>query len=156
MMYSIRVGHGLSLWDVVTGNERPIEASSVMNLTFLEGGKTLACANGRSYALRDESVRKWNGVELWDITGKRTRAVPGPGDGASAFALSPDGKLFAFAGDYQDPNVYLHRADTGELVKLYTGHRRGVQSLAFSPDGRLLASGSRDTTVILWDIPDSR
>ena len=36
------------------------------------------------------------------------------------------------------------------------GHRNSVLSLAFDPAGGILASGSKDTTVILWDVPAFR
>ena len=32
------------------------------------------------------------------------------------------------------------------------GHTDGVYSVAFSPDGKTLASGSRDNTILLWDV----
>jgi len=32
------------------------------------------------------------------------------------------------------------------------GHSSGVASLAFSSDGMVLASGGRDSDIILWDI----
>lgn len=36
------------------------------------------------------------------------------------------------------------------------GHRNSVLSLAFDPAGGILASGGKDTTVILWDVPAFR
>ena len=43
------------------------------------------------------------------------------------------------------------RAHPTRLGQPLTGHRDQVASAAFSPDRRTLATGSDDTTVILWD-----
>ncbi len=39
-----------------------------------------------------------------------------------------------------------------QLKATFTGHTSNVTSVAFSPDGTTLASGSRDGTVLLWNL----
>ena len=38
-----------------------------------------------------------------------------------------------------------------ELRTFFPGHTDGVRAVAFSPDGKILATGSYDSTIILWD-----
>jgi WD40 repeat protein len=39
-----------------------------------------------------------------------------------------------------------------QLRQILSGHTDGVKSVAFSPDGKTLASGSADSSIILWDM----
>ena len=61
---------------------------------------------------------------------------------------SSDGTRMAVASSI---GVWLYNAETYEEVALLTGHTRSVNSIAFSPDSATLASGSRDSTIRLWD-----
>jgi WD40 repeat protein len=42
------------------------------------------------------------------------------------------------------------------LHRRIAGHPQGtITALAFSPDGNRLATGSRDTTMLIWDLAGS-
>ena len=69
---------------------------------------------------------------------------------AVAFSPNDDSPWIASGGE--DSNVNVWDSRTGKLVRSFRGHTGLVSSLAFSPDGRRLYSGSRDTTVKVWDL----
>ena len=90
----------------------------------------------------------------------------GHNDIVTGITFSPDGTILASAGD--DLTILLWDTTTWEQIgDPLIGHLEGsecemyytawcpgqISSLAFNPDGSVLASGGRDMTVRLWDIP---
>jgi hypothetical protein len=67
---------------------------------------------------------------------------------SSQFALSPDARSLVTPGE--PPRLW--ELATGKVRGRILGHSDSVWSVAFSPDGKLLASGSQDTTVLIWEI----
>ena len=61
---------------------------------------------------------------------------------------SPDNSLLAVSTTI---GIWLHEANSGDVLALLKGHTKATTVLAFSPDGDLLASGSDDATICLWD-----
>jgi RNA polymerase sigma factor (sigma-70 family) len=97
-------------------------------------------------------------VKFWEVSsGKvmgeiKTDLLGGPA------VFSPDGKRVALAGESkagEDRELRIVEVATGRECGRFQGHEAGVTCLGFSPDGKTLASGSRDSTVLLWQVtPD--
>ncbi|MHC5915138.1 MAG: WD40 domain-containing protein [Nostoc sp.] len=68
----------------------------------------------------------------------------------SAFSVSTS-QSKAFAADKTLENVAI----AGQIHTLQ-GHCDSVYSVAYSPDGRIIASGSKDSTIKLWDVSTGR
>jgi RNA polymerase sigma factor (sigma-70 family) len=132
----------LRLLDAATGSEvyelRPTE--NVTNLTFSPDGKTLAGCAG------------YGTLRFWEVATGKERARWPDRDlrSESAMAFSPDGRMLAL-GD-ADGLLRLVSVATGKELKRLQGHRSGITSLAFAADGKTLASGSWDTTALVWDV----
>jgi WD40 repeat protein len=152
-MLTYRMGQLVSLWEVVSGKERTLDADAAYHLHFLDKGKTLVCADGwRAGAARSPVDRNYGLMEIWDVAaGKRLDRFQGFVDWSGALAFSPNGKLFASGGTNEDHAVCVWCTATGQQVKRFAGHREEVLCLAFSLDGRMLASGSRDT-ILVWEV----
>jgi WD40 repeat protein len=53
-------------------------------------------------------------------------------------------------------SVKLFSTQTGELLKEFTnGHRREILTIDISKDSSMLASGGKDSTVVIWNIKSS-
>jgi WD40 repeat protein len=74
----------------------------------------------------------------------------------SCVAFSSDGKTVAVSkghvGFTDKDTAHLYDTTTGKELRTFRAQKRGICSLAFSPDGKRLATGSTDTTVLIWDL----
>ena len=105
------------------------------------------------------STSKDGSVRLWDVaTGQQEYAIAGYRLTDWKVFLNENGVSLA-SETKQDPGtlgesyVNLWDLNTGKRIRILTGHNDGVKSIDFSADGKTLISGSRDGTVLVWDIP---
>jgi WD40 repeat protein len=145
----------LSLWDSATGEKvRDLgPQGDVIRWPELAG-----FAGGGKAVLTAEGGRR-GPVEfrVWDTqTGKLLHSAKGPprtSNRAHGLVLSPDGTLVAVLTGLA---IELWDPEAGRMLTSLRGHAAPVLAVAFSADGRTLASGSDDTTVLLWDVVEAR
>jgi hypothetical protein len=90
-------------------------------------------------------------ARVWNVT-TETQISAFPGNTAvSSVAFSPDGSTVLTAGSQNDSaGADLWDAETGTVIRTYSGHGSTVQCAVFSPDGATILTGSRDSTARLW------
>ena len=67
-----------------------------------------------------------------------------------ALAFAPDGRTLASGGQHDDV-VHIWEVCTGGERYRHIGHQGQLDCAAYSPNGKLLATGSMDTTVLIWN-----
>ncbi len=151
-------GKAISLWDVATGRQLPPVGPFprwVTRVVFSPDGRLLA------------GVDWYDKIYLWETATGLLRTVLDTGGNVWSVVFSPDGRLLATTnsgvyrrtpqpgegdGNADADKVCLLDVATGKVVHRFGSHRGPVGAVAFSPDGKLLASGSWDTTTLLWDV----
>lgn len=96
-----------------------------------------------------------SGLAVIDVTdGKKVKDLEGLNSYVSAGPVfSSDGKRMAVAGDPSGvPVITVFDWTTGKPTHTFRGHTSAVSALTFSADGKALATGSYDSTVLLWDL----
>lgn len=137
------------VWDL-TGKEPRIRAT----VKAEESCQALAvAANGTMVARSDRK----DVVTVWKVDGDSAQqlfALPKANHDVRCLGFSPDGKTLAVG---RLSAIGLWALDDGKPKALEaTGHQDWVFSVSFSPDGKSIATGSKDTTVRLWDLAQDR
>ena len=148
-----RVPH---ICDIATGKETQhwdaAKQEKTMLIEFAPDGKSLATASRES-----NPASKWQ-VSLWSVaTGHKLAGFALPKTTPQLLAFSPSGRLLAISGATTagPPSIRLWETYSGQEACVISSPQITVSSLAFAPDGRSLASGSGDSTILLWDLTNS-
>ncbi|KAI9679899.1 MAG: hypothetical protein M1817_004914 [Caeruleum heppii] len=115
-----------------------------------DGGNTSirSTGAGRAVVPANEEVLCWDlkkGELLSRWADRECRAQ------VSAIAQSR-GDPDIFAVGYDDGSIRLWDSKIAEVIVRFNGHRSAITTLAFDRAGVRLASGAKDTDVIIWDL----
>ncbi|MDE0637517.1 MAG: sigma-70 family RNA polymerase sigma factor [Candidatus Poribacteria bacterium] len=108
----------------------------VRSIDFSPDGTTLVTA--------DDTLK----IKFWEVSTAQQKSITHLEAKGYYAVLSPDSNTLAVVED----GILLWDIATGKLLKTLKGHIEGINSIVFSSDGKTLASCSRDSTVILWDL----
>lgn len=122
-------------------------ASSTSNLVWASPPKSSTGAGQAIVAANEE-------VYCWDI--KRGELLSRWRDERCSYAVTaiaqsntdPD----VFAVGYDDGSIRLWDSKIATVIVNFNGHKSAITQLAFDKSGVRLASGSRDTDIIVWDL----
>jgi WD40 repeat protein len=132
----------IEIWDTQTcrkTDEWRTGQDNVFALAFTADNKQLASSGNRD-------------IQLWQLPGRRVlRRLPVAGSrDTCALAFSCDARILAVAAP--DHSIRVFEVLTGGERRCYRGHRGAVKSLCLDSGCRYLASGSKDSTVLVWDL----
>jgi WD40 repeat protein len=139
-------GGKMNLWDI--SEETLVNDFGGCHVSFSPDGEFIASGGGG--ANRYLYVhRVSNGEKIWgDSTGTYISDVK----------YSPNGQYVASSGS--DNKIQLWNAQTGELIRTFSGHTNDISCIAFSPDGEMIASGtggwdtSGESNIKIWKVSD--
>lgn len=156
----------LKVVDIASGNLRFKEKSVGQAIAFAPNGRSLVVhkqnpsqrttlTNGRmrASASTDPSKILWLDAETGDV--RREFPIPEPRAGRLAF--SPDGKAIAVTATSQRDRGALRiiRLRDKKVLHTFEIPSPWIRSLSFLPDGRRIVAGFVDTSILVWDIPET-
>jgi WD40 repeat protein len=97
-------------------------------------------------------------LKIWDVeTGKEIATLSGHSSRVEDCAYSPDGRrIVSAASDSRPGDVRIWDARSRLQVGSVKGHDDWALTCLFSQDNRFVFTGSRDRTVIVWNVDEER
>jgi RNA polymerase sigma factor (sigma-70 family) len=143
-------------WDLMAGRVRwrlhdsfPDACAPSSKFAFATDGKALSGCDGQMLWLWDRAAGKE--IRRLELVSRDKQLV------WSTSAWSPDGKLFAIAGDsFGDGSFPVFDAAAGKEVCRIAARAQHLKWLAFSPDNRFLAFSENDGGIHLHDLPSGK
>ncbi|KAG8527033.1 uncharacterized protein KY384_008462 [Bacidia gigantensis] len=103
---------------------------------------------GRAIVGADEEVLCWHLKKGELISRWKDPACSATVTAITRSKTDPD----LFAVGYTDGSVRLWDSRTASIVINFNGHKSAISTLQFDVDGVRLASGSKDTDIVIWDL----
>jgi WD40 repeat protein len=94
---------------------------------------------------------KMGDVKLWNLRGDCLRTYASSLPRSDDTAISSVKPRSMFIVSHQDGSTRLWEAWSGVCLSRYSGHSQAVTCVCSMQDGRMFVSGSKDTTLKLWD-----
>jgi WD40 repeat protein len=135
---------GVRRWDINTGESSMLHEGDFQEYSASGDGRRLLLLTGSTYTGRGSVI-------FVDLESNAVAALETHGADVVAVKLDVTGKIAVTASS--DGAIRVGRVDGAEPYVLI-GHENSVTALAIDPLGRWIASGSKDTTVRLWPMPD--
>jgi U3 small nucleolar RNA-associated protein 12 len=114
------------------------------------GGGVFLGSNNQDIA----AVAAAQDVVIWDLRKKERLRVLSGGEKfnfeVTCVSSNASGNLLAVG--YTNGTIKLFDTSTGESEVTFAGHKNDVNCLSFDEDSMRLVSGSKDTSIIVWDI----
>jgi WD40 repeat protein len=145
LAYSTEEG-GIFLQDPSPGASRflwSFQVKGFTHLAFTPDGRQLVAGRRSDYKIEVSEL----------ASGKPHSQILAPVD-VAAFALAPDGKTVAVAGE--DGYLALWALPERFPEGVRNGHRGPVLAVTFSPDGRTVATAGQDGVIRLWEAGGGR
>lgn len=93
-------------------------------------------------------------VQVWNDRFENTNLDIPETFAVNVLAVSPDHKLLAIGREKGDAIIW--HLEEKRIVRIISGHQSAITAIDFSPDNERILTASRDGTVRVWDIFDSK